>query len=162
MPTAEQLAKTVFTTPSDHELVAERVIDAPRELVWEMHTNPKHVPHWMLGPPGWTMPVCEIDLRPGGEWHFVWRQPDGTDMEMRGTYREVARPERLVNTEAWGGEWAETVNTLVLTERNGKTTVSTKVIYPSKAARDAAIGTGMKDGWSASYVLLDEYLKKMA
>ncbi len=57
---------TTFTTPSDREIVATRVVDAPRRLVWEAWTNPEHVPRWLLGPDGWTMPVCEIDLRPGG------------------------------------------------------------------------------------------------
>src|SRR5687768_13172306 len=75
---------TTFTTPSDREVAMTRVFDAPRRLVFEAWTSPKHVPHWMLGPEGWTMPVCEIDLRPGGEWHFVWRKSNGTEMEMRG------------------------------------------------------------------------------
>jgi uncharacterized protein YndB with AHSA1/START domain len=108
------------------------------------------------------MPVCEIDLRPGGAWHWVWRGPDGTEMEMRGVYREVTPPERLVNTEEWGGDWPETLTTLVLTEEDGKTTISTTVLYPSKEAREAAIGTGMKEGWSASYDRLDEYLRTVA
>jgi len=153
---------TTFTTPSDREIVATRVVDAPRRLVFEAWTNPKHVPHWMTGPEGWTMPVCEIDLRPGGAWHFVWRQPDGTEMEMRGVYQEVTPPERLVNTESWGSDWPDTLNTLVLSEKEGKTTMTSTVLYPSKAARDAALGTGMKDGWAASNDRLDEYLRTMA
>ena len=68
--------------------VMTRVFDAPRRLVFEAWTNPEHLPHWMLGPEGWTMPVCEIDLRPGGAWHFVWRRSDGTEMGMRGAYHE--------------------------------------------------------------------------
>jgi uncharacterized protein YndB with AHSA1/START domain len=152
---------TEFTTPSDRELVATRVVDAPRKLVWEAWTSPRHVPRWMLGPEGWTMPVCEIDLRPGGQWHFVWRQPDGSRMEMRGVYREVVAPERLVNTEAWGGDWAETLNTLVLTEEDGQTTMTCTLLYLSKEARERALATGMKDGWSASYDLLDTHLRTM-
>ncbi len=61
-------------------------------MIWDAWTSPKHVPNWMLGPEGWTMPVCEIDLRPGGPWHFVWRMADGADMEMRGAYREIVAP----------------------------------------------------------------------
>jgi len=152
---------THFTTPTDRELVAIRVVDAPRALVWKAWTDPRHVPHWMLGPDGWTMPVCEIDLRPGGKWHFVWRQADGQSMEMQGVYREVAEPERLVSTENWGGEWPETVNTMVLSEENGQTTIEVTVLYESSKAREAAIATGMKDGWSKSYDLLDEYLRSM-
>jgi uncharacterized protein YndB with AHSA1/START domain len=162
MATANKVGTTTFTTPSDRELVATRVFDAPRNLVWEAHTVPEHVSQWLLGPEGWTMPLCEIDLRPGGAWHFVWRGPDGTEMEMRGEYREVTPPERLVNTEAWGDEWPETLNTLVLTEEDGKTTISTTVLYPSKEAREAAIGTGMKEGWSVSYDRLDGYLATIA
>jgi uncharacterized protein YndB with AHSA1/START domain len=162
MATANKVGTTTFTTPSDRELVATRVFDAPRTLVWAAHTDPKHVSQWLLGPEGWTMPVCEIDLRPGGAWHWVWRGPDGTEMEMRGVYREVTPPERLVNTEEWGGDWPETLTTLVLTEEDGKTTISTTVLYPSKEAREAAIGTGMKEGWSASYDRLDEYLRTVA
>jgi uncharacterized protein YndB with AHSA1/START domain len=150
------------TTPSDREVAITRVFNAPRRLVFEAWTNPKHVPRWMLGPDGWTMPVCEIDLRPGGAWHFVWRRANGTQMEMRGVCREVAPPERLVSTEAWCGDWPETLNTLVLSEENGKTTMTQTILYPSKEARDAALQTGMKDGVAQSYDRLEEHLRKMA
>ena len=87
---------TAFTTPSDREIVATRVVNAPRRLVFEAWTDPQHLPHWLLGPQGWTMPVCEIDLRPGGAWHFVWRRSEGTEMGMRGVYRgHAARAARL-------------------------------------------------------------------
>ena len=146
------------TTPTDREIVMTRVFDAPRRLVWEAWTNPKHLPHWMLGPKGWTMPVCEVDLRPGGAWHFAWRHSDGTEMEMRGVYREVAPPCRLVSTESWGGNWPETLNTLILSEKDGKTTMTSTILYPSKEARDAALKTGMKEGVAASYNRLAELL----
>ena len=149
---------TAFTTPSDREIVATRVVKAPRRLVFEAWTDPQHLPHWLLGPQGWTMPVCEIDLRPGGAWHFVWRRSEGTEMGMRGVYREVTPPERLVSTESWGGDWPETFNTLVLSEENGKTTIRNTMLYPSKEARDAALGTGMKAGMSESFDRLAEYL----
>jgi len=89
MATVGNVASTTFSTPSDREIMSTRVFDAPRRLVWEAWTNPKHVPQWLLGPAGWTMPVCEIDLRPGGEWHFVWRRSDGTAGD-----RQHARPHR--------------------------------------------------------------------
>jgi uncharacterized protein YndB with AHSA1/START domain len=149
---------TTFTTPSDREVVATRVVDAPRQLVWECWTSPKHLPHWLLGPEGWTMPICEIDLRVGGAWHYGWRGPNGQEMEMHGVYREIVPPERLVHTERWGGDWPEAINTLVLTEEDGRTLMTATVLYPSKEARDAAIGTGMEGGWARSYELLDEYL----
>src|SRR5712692_1234381 len=150
------------TTPTERESVMTRVFDAPRRRVFEAWTKPEHLPHWMLGPKGWTMPVCEIDLRPGGAWHFVWRRSDGTEMEMRGVYREIKRPERLVSTESWGGNWPETLNTLILSEEDGKTTITNTVLYPSKEARDAALQTGMKDGVSEGFDRLDEYLRTMA
>ena len=158
MNTAEPLK---VTTPTEREITVTRIFDAPRRLVWEAYTNPAHVPKWMLGPEGWTMPVCEIDLRPGGAWHFVWRNSDGAEMAMQGVYQEVVPPERLVCTESWGGDWPETLNTLVLSEENGKTTITQRVRYPSKEARDAAIKTGMQEGMSASYERLAEYLQTM-
>src|SRR5919199_1472467 len=91
--------RTTFTTPSDTELVASRVFDAPRALVWDAFTKPEHLQRWMLGPEGWTMPVCEVDLRPGGKWRYVWRKDDGSEMAMSGQVRDVVRPERLVTTE---------------------------------------------------------------
>ena len=162
MAAANSVGTTTFTTPSDREILMTRVFDAPRRLVFEAWTNPKHLPHWMLGPEGWTMSVCEIDLRPGGAWHFVWRRSDGTEMEMRGVYREITPPERLVNTERWDGDWPETINTLSLSEKDGKTTMSQTVLYPSKEARDAALKTGMKEGASVSFDRLAEYLRTMA
>ena len=113
-----------FTTPSDREIVMTRVVRCAAPAGLRGLTNPEHLPHWMLGPDGWTMPVCEIDLRPGGAWHFVWRRSDGTEMEMRGVYREIVPPERLVSTESWGGDWPETLNTLILSEEDGKTTIT--------------------------------------
>ncbi len=148
-------------TPTEREIVVTRVFDAPRRLVFDAWTNPRHLPRWMLGPEGWTMPVCEIDLRPGGAWHFVWRHSDGTEMAMRGVYREITPPERLVSTESWGGDWPETLNTLVLSEEDGKTTSTVTILYPSKEARDAALKTGMKEGMSLSFDRLNEYLASL-
>jgi uncharacterized protein YndB with AHSA1/START domain len=116
----------------------------------------------MTGPEGWTMPVCEIDLRPGGSWHYVWRKADGSEMGMSGLIKEVAPPERLVTTERWGPEWPETVNTLVLTETGGRTTITQTVHYPSKETRDAALETGMKDGMDQSFARLEALLPTLA
>jgi uncharacterized protein YndB with AHSA1/START domain len=139
-----------------------RVAAAPRRLVFEAWTNPAHLPLWMLGPGGWTMPVCEIDLHPGGAWHFVWRRSDGTQMEMRGVYQELTPPERLVSTESWGGDWPETITTPILSEAAGRTTISLRILSPSKDARNAALQTGKKDGVSQSFDRLAEHLRTMA
>jgi len=155
---ANPSAATTLTTPSEREIVITRVVAAPRRLVFAAYTSPEHVPHWMLGPEGWTMPVCEIDLRPGGAWRFVWRRSDGSEMAMHGVYHEIVPPERLVSTESWGDDWPETLNTLVLSETDGKTTIMQQVSYPSQAARDAALKTGMLEGMAASFDRLAEYL----
>ena len=162
MATTSSTGATTFTTPSDREIAATRVFDAPRRLVYEAHTNPKHLPNWMLGPEGWTMPVCEIDLRPGGTWHFVWRKADGSEMAMHGTYKEVVPPEKVVTTESWGGDWPETINTLTLTEKDGKTILTSTILYPSKEARDAALKPGMKQGMNVSFDRLAAYLQGIA
>ncbi|MDQ1702104.1 MAG: hypothetical protein QOF57_1356, partial [Frankiaceae bacterium] len=144
------------------EIVATRTFDAPRELVFDAYTSPEHLPHWMTGPSGWTMLVCEIDLRPGGAWRFGWRKEDGTEMELHGVYEEVVRPERIVNTESWGGDWPDTLNTLVLTETDGLTAMVSTSLYPSREARDAALGSGMKEGMNISYDRLDAHLASVA
>jgi uncharacterized protein YndB with AHSA1/START domain len=159
MTNAETLS---VATPTDREIVMTRVVNAPRKLVWQAWTSPEYLPQWLLGPEGWTMPVCEVDLRPGGKWHFVWRKSDGTEMGMHGVYREVAPPERLVSTENWGGDWPETLNTIALSEKDGITTVTNTILYPSKEARDAALKTGMKEGVDAGYKRLDKLLAALA
>jgi uncharacterized protein YndB with AHSA1/START domain len=149
---------TTLDTLSDLEIAISRDFTAPRELVFDAHTQPEHVSQWMLGPEGWSMPVCEIDLRPGGAWHFVWRKTDGEEMEMHGEYREIVRPERYVSTERWGPEWPETLHTVTFTEQGDATTVTQVVRYPSKDDRDAALATGMMSGVERSFDLLDALL----
>jgi uncharacterized protein YndB with AHSA1/START domain len=161
MITAARTGVTTYTTPSDEEVMVTRVVSAPRRVVFEAFTNARHVPNWLIGPEGWTMPVCEIDLRPGGTWRYVYRKNDGSEMTMQGSYREVAPPERLVSTESWGPEWPETVNTMVLTETGGLTTITITVRYPSKEARDAALKTGMKSGMDQSFARLDGLLETL-
>ncbi|HYZ19606.1 MAG TPA: SRPBCC family protein [Gaiellaceae bacterium] len=159
---ASKVGETTITTPSERELAMTRVFDAPRELVWEAWTSPEHVPNWLLGPEGWTMPVCEIDLREGGRWHFAWRHEDGNELEMRGEYRQITPPERLVHTESWGENWDETLNTVAFTEEDGMTTVTITSVYASQEARDAALATGMADGANRSFDLLADYLPTIA
>ena len=153
-------SRTTLTMVSDEEIAISRAFDAPRHLVFEAHTKPEHVTQWLLGPEGWTMPVCEIDLRPAGSWRFAWQHADGSKLEMTGVYLEVVPPERIVNTERWGPEWPETVNTTLFTEKDGRTTVTQLVRYVSKDARDAALATGMMSGVERSYELLDGLLTK--
>ena len=150
-----------LTTPSDREIVMTRVFDAPRQLLFDAHTKPDLVKRWLLGPPGWSMPVCEIDLRVGGKFRYVWRRDnDGTQMGMGGVYREIEAPERIVNTEKFDEAWypGEALGTLVLVEQGGKTTLTYTMRYESRAARDAVIKSNMESGVAASYDRLAELL----
>lgn len=162
MTTTLAIADTHFDTPSECLLVATRSFDAPRALVWDAWTNPIHVPHWMTGPEGWKMPVCEIDLRVGGHWRYAWDMGDCGAMGMHGTYLEIVPGERLVSTERLeGGDWPETINTLELSEVDGKTLTVCTVRYPTQAARDAAMERCMLEGWAESYGRMAEYLPKL-
>ena len=141
----------------DRELIMTRSFNAPRTLVFEALTKPALVQRWLLGPPGWTMRVCEIDLRVGGAYRYVWRHEDGSEMGMGGIYREITRPDRLVHTEQFDTAWypGESLVTSVLTERGGKTTLTTTMLYESREARDAVLKSGMEGGVAASYDRLE-------
>jgi len=93
------------TAQSDREIVMTRVFDAPRNLVFDAYTKPELLRRWLGILGGYSMPVCEVDLRVGGTYRFVWRGPDGAEMGVRGVYREVVRPERLVHTEKFDEAW---------------------------------------------------------
>ena len=138
-----------------------RVFDAPRRLVFAAWTDPAHLPTW-LGPRGWTLPVCEVDLRPGGSWRFVGRGPDGSDMGMRGVYLEIASPDRLVYTESFDGGSGESLNTVTFVEQDGRTTLTCRVCYPSAEVRDAMLRTRMREGVSEGFERLDEHLTAIA
>lgn len=153
---------TGYRPTGEQEAVIVREFAAPRELVWAAHTRPEHVQEWLLGPEGWSMPVCEIDLRPGGAWRFVWRRADGTELAMTGEYLEVDAPARLVNTESWGPEWPATVNTVELTEIPGGTRLVATMRFPDAAARDAALQTGMDGGVERSYARLAALLARIS
>ena len=149
------------TTPSDREIVMTRVLHAPRRLVFDAFTKPELVRRWLLGPPGWSMPVCEIDLRVGGKYRYVWKSDrDGTEMGMGGVFRELVVPARIVSTEKFDEAWypGEAVGALVFAERGGRTTVTQTMQYESRDARDAALKTGMTKGVEASYERLEQLL----
>ena len=152
---------STYTAVSDVEVAVTRVFDAPARLVFDAHTIPEQVQQWMLGPEGWTMPVCEIDLRPGGAWRFGYRKDDGTEMTMTGTIVELDPPHRLVMTENWGEPWPQTVNTLTLVEQDGRTTLTQAMRFPTREARDTAMASGMDDGVTPSYDRLDTLLARL-
>jgi len=147
----------------DREIVMTRVFDAPRKLVFDAFTKPELLKQWLLGPPGWSMPVCEIDLRIGGRYRYVWRRDtDGTEMGCGGVYREIVPPERLVHTEQFDDPWypGESLITTVLDEQRGKTTLTATMLYESRDARDGILKSGMESGVAASYDRLAELLAK--
>jgi uncharacterized protein YndB with AHSA1/START domain len=150
-----------ITSQGDREIVVTRVFNAPRRLVFDAYTMPELVKTWLLGPDGWSMPVCEIDLRPGGKYRYVWRsERDGREMGMGGIYREVVAPERIVVTEVFDEAWypGEAVDTIVLTERDDKTTLTQTILYNSRETRDAVLKSPMQYGMGMSYDRLENFL----
>jgi uncharacterized protein YndB with AHSA1/START domain len=156
---------TFKSEPSgEREIIMTREFEAPRELVFEALTKPEFVQQWLLGPPGWTMPVCEIDLRVGGAYRYVWRNEDGREMGMGGNYTEVVPNERFVHTERFDEAWyaGESLNTWALIERNGRTLLTVTMRYETKATRDEVLDSGMESGVAVSYDRLDNILADMA
>ena len=143
-----------LTAAGERELVMTRTFDAPPRLVFEAWTTPALVRRWLLGPEGWTMPVCEIDLRVGGAYRYVWENA-GCDMKMGlgGVYREIDRPRRLVATERFDEPWypGEGLVTLELEARDGRTLMTETLRYDSAEARDAELSSPMEGGVAASF-----------
>jgi uncharacterized protein YndB with AHSA1/START domain len=149
-----------LTTRGDREIVMTRVFDAPRRLVFDALTKPELLEKWFHGAPGWRLAVCVIDLKVGGAYRYVWLGPDGVEMGMRGVYREVAAPERIVATEMFDDPWypGEAVGTLILVESGGQTTLTQTVLYASPEAREAVLKTPMEQGVAMGYDRLAELL----
>lgn len=145
------------STPSDREIQMTRLFDAPRKLLFEAMTKPEHIKNWWgrLGE-GYSVPVCEVDLRVGGKWRFVNRHPQG-EVTFKGEYREISPPTRVVFTETMephpepGSEV-----TAVFSEENGKTRMTVNVVYPTKEVRDIVLESGMERGAAISYDRLEE------
>ena len=147
-------------TQGDREIVMTRVFDVPRRLVFEAMTKPEHLKQW-FGPHGWTCETSEIDFRVGGKWRTVLRGPSGQTMGMSGIYKEIAPPDRFVSTEAFDDYPGESLNTLSFVERDGKTTFTVTVQYPSAEVRDIVLRSGMERGAGETYDRLAEHLKTM-
>ena len=162
------MEKAQVTTPSDREVKVTRSFRAPRALVFRAYTEPQLVKRWLQGPPGWSMPVCEMDVRVGGSYRWRWQSDEGDQQfGFSGTFREVQPPSRLVHTQAYetgtagfGYPGEPSIVTVSFTEDAGVTTVTTLIDFRSKETRDAAVATGMTDGMEQSYKLLDELLTK--
>jgi uncharacterized protein YndB with AHSA1/START domain len=146
------------TLPTDREVVLTRVFDAPRDLVFDAFSKPELLKRW-FGPRGWSLVVCEVDLKVGGGFRFVLRGPDGKELGMRGVYREITPPDRSVHVETFDDyPGVESVVTAVFVEQGGKTTLTATILYPSQVVRDAVLNSGMEHGAAESYDKLAELL----
>jgi uncharacterized protein YndB with AHSA1/START domain len=159
--------KAAVSLPSDREVSMTRAFRAARARVYEAFTQPALIQRWLLGPPGWTMPVCEMDVRVGGTFVWRWRsEKDGAEFGFHGEFLEVEPNSRIRHTENYDpadvggtmGEGNAAIVTVTYTEQDGRTIVTTLVDYGSKEGRDAALATGMTDGMEMSYKLLDTLL----
>ncbi len=148
------------TLPSDKEVLITRTLHAPRKLVFEAMTEPRHLRQW-LGPRVMTMTVAEADLRVGGAWRFVHRAPDGTDHVFSGVISEFRPAERVVRTSNYENiPGAESLETMRLEERDGRTMVTIRVLFKSREQRDGYVASGAEGGMRESYQRLDEHLAK--
>jgi uncharacterized protein YndB with AHSA1/START domain len=163
------LEKAQISLPTEREVRVVRRFNAPRELVYRAHTEPQLVQRWMLGPPGWSMPVCEMDVRVGGTYRWRWRShEDGKEFGFHGVFRVVDAPASLVHEEHYDagdvGGTMPTAEPAIITaefsEHAGVTTLTTTMLFPSQQARDGAVSTGMTDGMEMSYQSLDKLLAK--
>ncbi|MCC6988791.1 MAG: SRPBCC family protein [Acidobacteria bacterium] len=156
-PTSSHPSAMTVTTPSECEVRFTRHFKAPRALVFETFTQPEWLRRWLIGPDGWALTVCEVDLIPGGRFRYVWTKPDGKAMGMGGRFVEVTPPSRLVHVEVFDQDWTggETTVTTDLAEHDGMTEMTMTVVYSSTTARDRALATGMTSGMEMSYARLD-------
>lgn len=152
------------TTPSDREISMSRVFNAPRRLVFDAYTRCEYLKQWLGVVEGWSLDVCEIDLRVGGTYRYGWRNTNGTSMGMGGTYREIVTNERIVATEKFDESWyeGEAVDTATFAESGGKTTLTIIVLYASKAVRDEVLKSGATEGLTANYDALDVVLASLS
>jgi uncharacterized protein YndB with AHSA1/START domain len=148
------------TTPSDREIAVIRVFDAPRHLVFEALTTPDLLKRWLGVHNNWSLDICEIDLKVGGTFRYVWKSTSGAVMSMRGVFHEIVRPERIVNTEKFDDPWypGDATNTTTLAEARGKTTLTIRVLYDSKEIRDGVLRSPMDQGMKMGFDLLAELL----
>lgn len=150
-----------ITLPTDREIRITRSFDASPALVWDCHTKPDLVRRWLLGPPGWEMPVCEIDLRVGGKYRYEWEDKRrGVTMGMGGVFSEVNAPVLFRAVEKFDDDWTggETRVSQQFDEQGAGTLLTLTILYASKEARDGAAATGMTDGMEHGYARLDEIL----
>jgi len=149
------------TTPADREVCVTRKFTAPAPLVFDCHTKPELVKRWLLGPPGWSMPVCEIDFTVGGRFRYLWRNDaDGREFGLRGQFLEIVSPERIVHVETMDGMPGESTVTTTFEDEGPETRFTLRIVFDSQATRDMALQTGMTDGMATSYDRLQELMDR--
>lgn len=163
------LSRAQVTLPNDQAVQVRRLFKAPLELVHRAYMTPELLKRWLLGPPGWTMTVCEMDTRVGGQYRWRWRNSEnGQEFGFTGVFREVLAGHRYVHTQVYdpgtvGGEMGgEAIITLEFEERDGCTIITSTMDFGSSEARTAATSTGMTEGMEMSYQLLDGLLAQLA
>lgn len=157
-------AKLKITPKGERELVITRDFAAPRRLVFDAYTKPELIRRWLSGLDGWSFDVCDVDLRVGGKYRWVWkRDSDGFLMGMGGVYREINAPARLVATEKFDDAWypGEAICTLELAEKAGRTTLTQTMTYESPEALKAVLDSPMESGLVESMDRLGELLKSL-
>ena len=159
------------TQPSDREVRVVRTFNAPRQLVWDAHTKPELMRKWCYGYEGWTLAVCDMDVREGGKYRWRWRSnEDGSEFGFFGTFSDVKAPSRLAHDQYYDPgdmDYAMPVGdpcliTLDFTEENGVTTLAMTMEFVSKEARDGAVSIGMTDGMEVGYARIDAMFAKAA
>ncbi|MDV6235106.1 SRPBCC family protein [Leptospira ellisii] len=145
------------------DLLITRLFNAPRNLVFDTMTKPELLKRWFHGPPGWTLNVCEVDLRVNGKYRYVWNSENGSTLGMGGIFTEIEAPKRYVATEAFDQSWypGEAVNITTLIEQGEQTKLHLLVRYQSKEARDGVLRSPMEQGLSYGYDRLEEYLETL-
>ena len=156
---ATRHGSATVTTPGDREIVITRVFEAPAALIWDALTTPALLLRWW-GPEWAPLVAAEVDLRVGGDWRYVCRREDASELAWHGTYRELERSVRIVSTEVFDGfPDAESLNTMTLTESNDLTTLRTVVLHSSRDHRDGHIESGMESGMQETFNRLDDLLE---
>ena len=161
MATMTSSGSAKLTFPSDTQINISREFAAPKDLVYRAITEPELVKRWWNAKRG-DVTVSEIDLREGGKWRSVMVTPDGFEVAFHGEYREIVPNERIVSTEVYEGtpdpnpDDNATVNTVTLTEEDGRTTMNVLIDCPSPEVRDAIVESGMEAGMQDAYDLLEE------
>ena len=156
----------VVTDAARRELVITRVFDAPRELVFKAFTEPERVAQWW-GPKGWTLPVCTMDVRPGGVWHYCMRGPEGEESWGKAVYREIVEPERIVYIDTFADEEGNPVEgmpemliTVTFEEYDGQTKLTSRTQFASVADLESTLAMGVVDGITETWDRLEEHLAR--